>query len=57
MTEAKELVGKVIVGVDDSCSNVLKLKTADGKVYEIVAECGSSVYDTPYWDIYKVGGN
>lgn len=53
MTEAKELVGKVIVGVDDSCCNVLKLKTADGKVYEIVAECGSGAYDVPYLEIYK----
>lgn len=55
MIEAKELVGKVIVGVDDSCCNVLKLKTADGKVYEIVAECGSGTYDVPYLEIYKEG--
>lgn len=55
MTEAKELVGKTIVGVDDSCSNVLKLKTADGEVYEIFAECNSGSYDIPYWEIYKEG--
>ena len=52
-TFPKELVGKTIVGVDDTCVNVLKLKMADGTVFEIYAECGSNRYDFPYFEIYK----
>ena len=49
--QAKELVGKVIVGIDDSCLNVLKLKTQDGRVFEFWAGYGSGDFDMPYWEL------
>lgn len=51
IVSAKELVGKVIVGVDDSCTNTLVIKTQTGETFTIWVD--SETYGFPYYEIEK----
>ena len=51
IVSAKELVGKVIVGVDDTCTNTLVIETHTGETFTIWVD--SETYGFPYYEIEK----
>ena len=51
IVSAKELVGKVIVGVDDTCTNTLIIETQTGETFKIWVD--SETYGLPYYEIEK----
>lgn len=49
----QEMVGKTIKHINSDAINCVKITFTDGETVKVFAECGSSPFDIPFFEIYK----
>lgn len=47
-------IGKTIKNINEECSNQILITFTDGSTYEVCAECESSSYSIPFFEVYKM---
>ena len=48
------LIGKTIQSIDTSSQNMFRVIFTDGTGYDVFAECGTSDYSIPFFDVHDV---